>query len=366
MPVKVCSKKQFCFTKLFYPEGERIVRCSLDKWEQDLSKNFSLLLSSEINDDWNYQLLLLTNQSSLLSAYLGQNELAYKICHGAISYFMNNSKKDRYIEGIFQPWINIGRLHIVEKNFEQAHKVFDNISPFLENYNINQYCINKSLLSKDTLLLLENCFFYEKIKIYINDNRNIESLFIFCNTNKKFSKYSELFLESKVVALTIMGDYLKAFDTIANSVKFIHENYLPIFILRLVDLSLTLKQPLEKITPLIMNLFDQHIDHVQVLNLQGLLFCLEICKRLKSIGENNYSLKMITLLIERFEKMNEEAALIESLNLEKESSAEYEEKFNLLINGTKYAFLKKKFLNQDVSYSFPLGDKLVSFLNMEI
>ena len=49
----------YCFTKLFYPEGEKIVRRSLDKWEQDLSKNFSLLLSSEIIDDWNYQLLLL-------------------------------------------------------------------------------------------------------------------------------------------------------------------------------------------------------------------------------------------------------------------------------------------------------------------
>jgi len=117
---------------------------------------------------------------------------------------------------------------------------------------------------------------------------------------------------------------------------------------------------------LIINLFNQHIDYIQVLNLQGLYFCLEICKRLKSIGENEYSLQMLALLIQRFQEMNEEAALVESLNLGKEFSAEYKEKFNLLINETKYTFLKKKFLNQDMSYSFPLGEKLVSFLNMEM
>ena len=192
-------------------------------------------------------------------------------------------------------------------------------------------------------------------------------MFIFCDENQdQYKEYYELFLESKIIALIIKEEHLKAFETIKNSIQHIHEKYLPIFILRLVDLSLFLKQPLEKISPLIINLFNQHIDYIQVLNLQGLYFCLEICKRLKSIGENEYSLQMLALLIQRFQEMNEEAALVESLNLGKEFSTEYEEKFNLLINETKYVFLKKKFLNQNMSYSFPLGEKLASFLNMEM
>lgn len=104
-------------TKLLYPEGERIIRHSIDKWEHNLNKKYSLLVSNQVKDNWNQELLILGNQSSLISAYLGQNKLAYQICNGIISYFMSDIKSEKYIEGIFQPWINIGRLTIIEKKY---------------------------------------------------------------------------------------------------------------------------------------------------------------------------------------------------------------------------------------------------------
>jgi len=351
------------YLKLFYPEGERIIRRSLDEWEEDLNRQFIFLLNED-KIDWNQQLLILVNQSSLVSSYLGQNELAYKICYGAISYFMNNQKSGKYIEGILQPWINIGRLAIFEKKFEEAHQKFNNINPNLEEYVIDTYRVNKLSLKKDILSILKNCFFYEKIKIYINDYENIEKLFNFCNENQEhFKEYYELFFESKIIALMILNDHLKASETIENSVHLIHDRFLPIFILRLIDIYIFLKSPIKKINPLILNLFNQHIDHIQKLNLQGLYFCLEICKRLKLLGINGCLMKMLAQLIQKFQGINEEIGLIESLILGKELSTEYEEKFNFLINKTKYIYLKKKFFNEEISTTFPLGEKLASFLN---
>lgn len=351
-------------TKLLYPEGERIIRHSIDKWEHNLNKKYSLLVSNQVKDNWNQELLILGNQSSLISAYLGQNKLAYQICNGIISYFMSDIKSEKYIEGIFQPWINIGRLTIIEKKFKQAHQIFDSISPSLDEYIICDHYVNKLLLSKKILYLLKNCFFYEKLKIYVNDSSSKEEWSNFYKKNQViFKEYYELFLESKILLLINEKKYLEAFETITNSIKNINEKYLPIFIIRLFDLGYILNHSLEKIRPLLVILFNQHINYIQSLNLQGLYFCLEICKRLKLIEENKCLQKMLTQLIQRFKEINEEVALIESLNLSKQFSMKYEEEFNLLINKTKYSFLKKKFLNQEKIYSFSLGERLVSFLN---
>lgn len=138
---------------------------------------------------------------------------------------------------------------------------------------------------------------------------------------------------------------------------------MPIFTLRLFDLGVFMQESLDEIRPLIMDLFNQHIYHIQVLNLQGLYFCLEICKRLKLAKEDKLLLQMLTALIQRFKQIGEEVALLESLDLAKEFSKEYEEDFRSLTSKTRYYFFRKKFLNEDVIGLFPLGEQLVSFLN---
>ena len=353
--------------RLLYPEGERVSRRSLEKWEKDLSsKLFCSMDRFELDKSgWKDEFLLIINQSSLMAVFLGQNDLAYKICFSGINFFMDvlwKVKKEKYIEGIFQPWINIGRLRIIEKKFSEAHKIFDKCSPFKEVYNINGYRVFKKDVDNKIINLLKNCFFYEKMKIYLGQ-KNLNGILNFCKHNEQeFVEYSELFLDAKILAMIQEKKYSLILDRLVNFLPNIRHSFLPIFLLRVVDLNILLNKPIEESKNLLLHLFNQHNDYINGLNLQGLHFCLEICRRLKNLNMMDRFECMIGKLIEKYESVNEEVGLIESLELAKDLSDIYKIRFNNIIAETKYIFLRKKYLNEDVTYDFSLGKKLVCFL----
>jgi hypothetical protein len=336
--------------RLLYPEGDRIIRYPLDKWEKDLDVIFSTILYGNIREGCESRLSLLINQSSLIAVYLGNNEIAYEICYRAVTYFMDLSSRKEIpltIDPWIDPWVNIGRLLIIERKFQEAHIKFDAINPYLEEYILDKYIIGKSNIKKATLSIMKNCFFYEKLKIYINEE-NVEPLFYFCKENQQYKEHQVLFLESEVIGLIIQGEFLAAYKILTSSIISIPEKYLPVLLLKLVDICLLLKSSSKEINILLTSLFHQHIDYISQLNLTGLYFCLELCKRL-SINEQN-----------------EYVGLIESLALARHFSKTYQEKFDLLIEKTKYVQLKKRFLSQRICYPFILGEKLISFLKGEL
>ena len=91
------------------------------------------------------------------------------------------------------------------------------------------------------------CYFYEKIKLFLNDYKNINNLFVFCEKNKhEFKELFELFLEAQIVALLIMDQPLKALKKGNQCLEEVNENFIPLFILRIVDIFLYMKQQIQK------------------------------------------------------------------------------------------------------------------------
>ncbi len=343
-------------TKLFYPEGERIVRHSLDQWEETLTKKFDSFLLTKTEEDF----LVIINQSSLVSVYLGQIDLAYQICYKGASFFLEKE----YLEGIFQPWINIARLHILQKKLDEAKKILNNINPFSNNVFINNVHIPMHSLKPKILSLLKNCYFYENIKVFLSDYKNIEELFVFCDKHTRESKeFYELFLEAEILAFLITNDPLKALKKTVNTFPFVNENFLPIFILRLIDIYIYMKKPFQESKKYIYILYEQHISFISQLNIQGLYFCLEICRRLQILEEESLFMQMSEKLINKFKEINEEVGLIEVLYMRRGISEKDNEHFNKKMNNTKYQFLHNKISKETFVFPFLLGEKIINFLD---
>ena len=84
------------------------------------------------------------------------------------------------------------------------------------------------------------------------------------------------------------------------------------FLLRIVDLNILLNKPQDEIKNTLLYMFNQYNGNLSKINLPGLHFCLEVCKRLKQVLLIDSFLVLIDQLIKKYEEINEEVALLES------------------------------------------------------
>lgn len=357
--------------KLFYPEGERINRPNIEKWTQILDKKFKLLKANPVmQNDWYLDLLLLTNQTSLVALYLGLNELAHDICCLTINFFfqLDEQNKIKHVQYTLQPHINLARLQIVHGNFAQAHTYLDQIAPDLNHFIINNNRFERSQLDDFQNDLLTNCYFFEKLKILSNEPLGVLEDFV-RRYHKDYVQFQFLFLEGQVLSFKKKKLYLQAQNLIHTNLSALNENVVPYFLLHLIDINYGLNSNTDQLHLALEELIDHQMACLQDIGLHDFSFVFEIFKRVKLIfGKEGLLLfeAQFKTFLNLLRPMEDEILLIQTLNLGMQAWPALYDEFIELITQTQYMFLKKDFLTttnlNGFNNNWQLGNELCRFL----
>lgn len=360
---------------LIYPEIDRIIRLPINVWENNLEdryEEFKIKYKNRIQG-WQDEFSSIINQTALVSLYLGDNITARNICSESIRYFYNHFhilKEKEYINCVFQPWINIGRLNRLEGTYEKAIKVFLslNLKMSSDYLPIDIFYIDKNeIIDKKIILLLKNVYNYETAKTLIimeKYDRCIEFI------NKSYKNIleknvPEILIEASLISTVNINGAKKGLELSYSIFQNCSPNIKPIILLQMSRINIIKKNIYEagEILKLLLNKYSRYINNQ---NYNGIRFYLEILYTATECLHPKFYLEFLKKVLEQFELICDEPCIIECYFLLKKISKirkNEEKKLEKILINTKYFFIRNKYiLDGKIKYNFNLSNKILSHL----
>ncbi|MFK7825138.1 MAG: hypothetical protein AB8G05_13365 [Oligoflexales bacterium] len=133
---------------------------NLKLWTDDLNNIFTDADCFQLSDS---NLSKIINQLSFIFFLSGDKKVSQSTCKMSIDFFAR--KRSLFHVGIIQPWINLARIHRLERNFVAANEKLGQL--ILNEINIEKHRISRKNLSLDDQLLCSKVYFTESCKIAI-------------------------------------------------------------------------------------------------------------------------------------------------------------------------------------------------------